>query len=504
MIENIMEGMSMVLQWENLIWAMFGVAFGMLLGCIPGLSGNVGITLLLPFTFYLGPVAGIAMLMGLSKGDGFGGSIPAILFNIPGTPHAVITTLDGYPLAKQGKGGKALHTALAASFTADFTSDLVLIFLAAPVAALALKVGPPEYTMIVLFSLVLIALAASEDPMRGLVATGFGLLASTIGLDPESGSQRLMFGVLELADGVPLMPLAVGLLALSEVFRQTEIGFSKLFQGSVADDQVALRTGVKADETLSWQEYKQIFPTIMRSTAIGSFIGILPGIGTTIASYLSYVVAKRRSKHPEKFGTGVLEGVAACEAGNNAVNGPNLVPLVTLGIPGNLAAALILGGFMVKGLIPGPTFMENQAPLLYALFTVLLLSNFFTYFFGRIAIRYAHKLTDIQPNILYASILPICALGCYVANSEIFDFKIMFASCVVGYLFTRLKFNLPVFLVAFLLGEMLEHKLRQSLILSGGDFTIFVARPIACGFFILTLGVIFFFIRKRRPELTQE
>lgn len=502
MLEHLLEGMGMVLQWENLIWAMVGVAFGMLLGAIPGLSGNIAITLLLPFTFYLGPIAGIAMLMGLSKGDGFGGSIPAILFNIPGTPHAVITTFDGYPLTRQGKAGKALETALAASCTADVSSDLILIFLAAPVAALALKVGPPEYTMIVFFSLILIALAASEDPIRGLVAMGLGLLVSVIGLDPQAGSPRLTFGIVGLADGIPLIPMAIGLLALSEMFRQTELNFARKHQGKDVADRIAINTGRKFDEHLTWKEYKQIFPTIVRSTAIGSVVGLLPGIGTTVASYLSYITAKRRSPHPEKFGTGLIEGIAACEAGNNAVNGPNLVPLVTLGIPGNLAAALILGGFMIKGLVPGPMFMSHQAPLLYALFTVLLLSNGFTYLFGKVAIRYAHRLTAIQPSVLYGSILPLCALGCYAARGEIFDFNTMFISCLVGYAFIRLKFNLPVFLVAFLLGELFEHKLRQTLILSGGDFSIFVTRPISCGFFLLTVISIVYFIWKkaRRPH----
>ncbi len=502
MLEHLLEGMQMVFQFENIIWAMFGVAFGMLLGSIPGLSGNIAITLLLPFTFYLGPIAGIAMLMGLSKGDGFGGSIPAILFNLPGTPHAVITTLDGYPMTKKGQGGKALSVALAASCTADVLSDLMLMFLAAPVATLALKIGPPEYTMIIFFSLVLIALAASEDPMRGLIATGLGLLLSCVGLDPETGSQRLTFDFLELADGVPLMPLAIGLLALSELFRQMEVSFAKKYRGESADERMAIHTGVRADERLSWQEYKQLFPTILRSTGIGSAIGILPGIGTTVASYLSYVVAKRRSKTPEKFGTGFPEGVAAAEAGNNAVNGPNLVPLVTLGIPGNLAAALILGGFMIKGLTPGPMFMERQAPMLYALFTVLLLSNVFTYIFGRIAISFAHKLTAIKPNILFATILPICALGAFVAHGSTFDFKIMFISCMLGYAFIRFKFNLPVFLVAFLLGDMFEHKMRQSLVLSDNDFTIFLTRPISLSFFVLTVIIAaYFLLSKRRKAL---
>ena len=291
-MDQILEGISLVLQWENLLLAMFGVAAGMVLGCIPGLNANVGIVLLLPFTFYLGPVPGIAMLMGMSKGDGFGGSIPSILFNIPGTAHAVVTTLDGYPLTKKGQGGKALETALAASCTADFNSDLILIFLAAPVAAMALHVGPPEYTMIVLFSVVLIALAASDDPLRGLVSTGLGLLLAAVGMDPDEGTERLTFGILDLCDGIPLMPLALGLMAVSELFRQSETSFFRYFRGLGLQEHVAFSTGRPEDEHLSWKEYKSLLPTIFRSTGIGSLIGILPGIGTSVASYLSYVVAR--------------------------------------------------------------------------------------------------------------------------------------------------------------------------------------------------------------------
>lgn len=498
MIESIMEALNLVFQLDNFVWVMFGVGFGMLMGAIPGLSGSIAIVLLLPFTFYLEPIAGIAMLMGLSKGDGFGGSIAAILFNIPGTPHAYITTLDGYPLAKKGKAGKALDTALKASCTADVSSDLILIFLAAPVAAMALHIGPPEYTAIILFSLVLIALAASEDPMRGLIATGFGLLVSSVGLDPEEGTERLMFGVLELADGISLMPLAIGAMALSEIFRQTEKTAANVRNNQKPEACIAVNTGKKEDEYLTWAEYKKLFPTIMRSTGIGSAIGILPGIGTTVASYLSYITAKRRSPQPEKFGTGVLEGIAAAEAGNNAVNGPNLVPLVTLGIPGNLAAALILGGFMIKGLTPGPMFMDQQAPLLYALFAVLLISNAFTFIFGKIAIRFAHKFTAIPPHILYACILPLCSLGAYISHGQSFDLLVLFISCIVGYIFIKTKIPLPVFLVAYMLGSLFEHKLHQTLLLSDGDFTVFLTRPISAFFVALTaISVVYLLYKKR-------
>ena len=212
MIDSLAAAIGMVLDWQNFFWALFGVTFGIIMGAIPGLSDNMAIVLLLPFTYYLGPIPGIAMLMGLSKGSNFGGSIPAILFNIPGTPQAMITTFDGYPLAKAGKSGKALKTALFASVTADTASDLVLMFLAAPVAAVALRIGPPEYSMILLFSLVLISLAASSSPCRGLIATALGILFSTVGCDPESGTPRFNFGFIELSDGINIMPMAIGLL----------------------------------------------------------------------------------------------------------------------------------------------------------------------------------------------------------------------------------------------------------------------------------------------------
>ena len=361
MFDQLMEAMSMVLQWQNFFWALFGVTFGIIMGAIPGLSDNMAIVLLLPFTYYLGPIPGIAMLMGLSKGANFGGSIPAILFNIPGTPQAMITTFDGYPLAKSGKSGKALKTALFASVTADTASDLVLIFLAAPVAAVALHIGPPEYSMILLFSLVIISLAASGSPCRELIATCLGLLLSTVGCDPEMGTPRFNFGFIELTEGIGIMPMAIGLLAFSEVLLQAESWYRDRRSGKKLEE-VRLSAKGTDDDKITPAEMKQCLPTIARSTIIGSFVGIVPGIGTTVGAYLSYIWSKKKSKHPEMFGKGALEGIAASEAGNNAVNGPNLVPLVTLGIPGNLAAALILGGFMIKGLIPGPQFMESNAP----------------------------------------------------------------------------------------------------------------------------------------------
>ena len=503
MWELIVSGMSMVFLPENLFWAAVGVAFGMMMGSIPGLTDTMAIALLMPFTFYLEPVAGIAMLMGLCKGGNFGGSIPAILFNIPGTPQAMVTRLDGYPLTKQGKSGKALKTALFSSTIADSISDLILIFLAAPVAMIALKIGPPEYTSVVIFSLMVISTAATDKPLRGMVATGIGLLLGSVGTDPGMGTTRLIFGTMELADGFSIMSLVIGMLAFSEILLQMEksllaklagTGGSKL--GAAVEPLQGAST--KADNRVSFREFKKIIPSIGRGTAIGACIGIIPGIGTTVGSYLAYIASKRASKTPERFGNGALEGLAAAEAGNNAVNGPNLVPLVTLGIPGNLAAALILGGFMMKGLIPGPMFMKTDGDMLYALFLLLLLSNVFALVFGLFFIKHVHHVTKVAKPYLFSGIVVFSVIGSYTYSASVFDVFVMIAFGLLGYVLTKCRINLPTVIVAYFLGPLLETNLRQALAISGRDWSVFVTRPISLGFLIFTVVAVAFLMRKRR------
>jgi putative tricarboxylic transport membrane protein len=500
MFESILAGFSMVFAWDNLFWSFFGVTFGMLMGAIPGLTDNMAVVLLLPFTFYLNPIAGIAMLMGLAKGGNFGGSVPAILFNIPGTPQAMVTSFDGYPLTQQGKSGKALKMALYASTCGDACSDLVLIFLAAPVALIALKIGPPEYTMIIFFSLIIISVAATEDPIKGVMATGIGLLLGTVGLDPMKGTPRLDFGIIELSDGFQIMPMVVGLLAFSEVLRQIELEVTKKRSPqseAVTGNSIGRKTK-DPNHRVSLQEMRSVVKTLFRSIGIGSTMGIIPGIGTTVAAYLSYLTAKRSSKQPDLFGKGSIEGIAACECGNNAVVGPNLVPLVTLGIPGNLAAALVLGGFMIKGLTPGPMFMHENAALLYALFIVLFISNVYTFVVGSFFVRYVRKVTQIPKPILFSAILIFSVIGSYVFQSSIFDIFMMFSFGILGYIFTKLNLNLPTIIVAFFLGPLFERKIRQALLIAGGDVTIFFTRPICLIFLGLTIiGVIFLLSRKR-------
>jgi len=490
MFENIAAGMSMVFQWDNVLSALFGVTMGMVVGAIPGLTGAMAMCLLIPFTLYLKPIAAIAMLMGISKGANFGGSIPAILFNIPGTPEAAITALDGYPLLKQGKGGKALKMALYASTMADTMSDFILFFLAAPVAMVALKVGPPEYAMIILFSLVIIGAVAGEDFLKGLIAIGFGLLLATIGLDPLVGTPRFTFGSVELSAGLGLIPLVIGLLIFSETFKQIEVGVRGKNLGSLKKDNLDQfqKTTDPSNHRVSFAEFKHCLPAIFGGLGIGAAIGAIPGIGTTVASYLSYTRAKRASKHPERFGKGALEGVAAAEAGNNAVVGPNLIPLITLGIPGNLAAALILGAFMIQGLTPGPLFMQQYAPMLYALFTVLIISNVFTFAIGNIFVRFARYLIHIPKPILYPGIMIFGIIGSYVFRNSLFDVITMIFLGVFGYVLTKFDIPLIPILVAFILGKIFEERLRQALLISRGSILIFFTHPVSL-IFLLFIAV---------------
>ncbi len=503
MWDLIFSGLSMVFLPENLFWAAVGVAFGMVMGAIPGLTDTMAIVLLMPFTFYLEPVAGIAMLMGLCKGGNFGGSIPAILFNIPGTPQAMVTCLDGYPLTKQGKSGKALRMALFSSTMADATSDLILIFLAGPVAMIALKIGPPEYTSIIIFSLLVISTAATDNPLRGMIATGLGLLLGSVGTDPGMGTTRLIFGCMDLADGFSIMSLVIGMLAFSEVLLQMEKSVLSRLAGNtrktLGEAEFSRDRSSKADHRVSFQEFKTGLPSIGRGTFIGACIGMIPGIGTTVGSYLAYIASKRASKTPEKFGNGALEGIAAAEAGNNAVNGPNLVPLVTLGIPGNLAAALILGGFMMKGLIPGPMFMKTNGEMLYALFTLLLLSNVFVLLFGLFFIRHVRHVTKVAKPYLFSGIVVFSVIGAYTYAANVFDIFVMIGFGLLGYVLTKCRINLPTVIVAYFLGPLLETNLRHALSISGGDWTVFVTRPISVGFLVFTVIAVWFLLKHRKP-----
>ncbi len=484
MLENLSIALGIFASWENVFVLFIGVIIGTIVGAIPGMTPTTGVALTLPFTFYMQPVTGILLLLGVYKGGNYGGSIPAILISTPGTPAAACTVLDGYPLAQQGKANKALHMALYASVVADFVSNISLIFFAAFIASFALRFGPPEFFTLILFSLTIIAGVAGDSLAKGVVSAAFGLLLATIGLDLIYGTERFVFGEVELLGGLKFIPVLIGLFAMPLVIDH----YSKKYVPHV--------TATVGDEGVTWAEWKRSFKSILRGSLIGVALGAIPGIGGAPASFMAYAEAKRTSKNSANFGKGEIEGIAAAEAGNNGVCGATMIPLLALGIPGDVVTAVILGAFMIHGLQPGPLLFQQNITLVYAIFMGIMLSSLYILIIGKLGIKVLAKIADVPNSILYPVVLVLCVFGAYAIANTLFDVLLMMIMGVVGYI--MLKFAIPAapFLIAFILGPILEDSFRQSLVLADGNFSIFARGPI-CWFFLALTAASLFVILKR-------
>ncbi|KIX11174.1 tripartite tricarboxylate transporter permease [Dethiosulfatarculus sandiegensis] len=494
-MDMILAGFADALQWGNILYLAIGVATGVLVGAVPGLNGPMAIALAVPLTFYMSPLLAIAFLVGLNKGSTFGGSIAAILLNTPGSPEAVATTFDGYPLAKKGKALKALKMALYSSVTGDTFSDLVLIFVAAPIATVALKMGPPEVLCVIIFALSLIAALESESMLKGLVAAVFGVLFACMGIDPMNASPRLTFGVMDLQSGIPLIAVGIGMLALSEVWNQLEKGAQSKENMIVIDQNLP-----KADQRISFREYLAAGKTILRSSLIGTAVGTLPGLGTTIAAFLGYGAAKRASKHPETFGKGELEGIAAAEAANNAVVGSNMIPLFTLGIPGNVVAALLIGAFIIHGVTPGPMMFEENGQLIYGIYAAMLVANVLNLFIGNLGLKVFAKALSAPKNIVYPLVIFVCLTGGYLAENSLLAVFIMLVFALLGYFMRKLKLSFVTFIIGFVLGPMLEMSLQQTVVMSWVNPFFITQRPIAMVFLALTVVFLWRIAHSRRKK----
>ena len=480
-MEQILPGLSDVFTLTTLIYIALGISMGIFVGAVPGLNGPMAIAIAVPLTFFMHPLAAITFLVGILKGSRYGGSISAILLNTPGDPEAAATCFDGYPLARQGKAEKALKMALYASVCGDIFSDLVLIMVAAPIALVALKMGPPEITAVILFALTIIAAVSGRSMLKGLIAAAFGIFINCVGLDPVTATSRLCVGFIELQNGIPLMAVGIGMLALSEVLIQME-------EHTVAPrDAISLvRDAKKEDRTVSLREFKGSLKTILRSSAIGTGVGALPGIGATIAAFLGYGAAKRASKTPEKFGKGALEGVAAAEAANNAVVGANLIPLFTLGIPGNVAAAILIGAFMIHGVTPGPLMFQEHGRLIYGIYGALLIANGLNLAIGNFGLRFFAMVMRAPKQIIYPIITICCVTGAYMADNSLFAVSLMIIFAILGYFMKKLDFSFVTFIIGFVLGPILELSLRQTMILSKNNPMILIQHPISLILLILT------------------
>ncbi|MCT4597881.1 MAG: tripartite tricarboxylate transporter permease [Vallitalea sp.] len=479
MLQNFVEGLGYILSVQSIIFMNIGLFIGIVFGVIPGLSANVGIVLLLPFTFALSPVNAILMLLGIYCGGTYGGSISAILIGTPGTNAAAATLLDGYPLAQQGKAKKALMMALVASTIGGIISALILLFASPSISKFTLNFGPPEYFALGIFGLSVIGSVSGKNLFKGLMAGCFGVLISMVGLDTMSGVTRFTFDNVRLMTGLGLLPVLLGLFAVEVVLTRVY----QLLNTKEKDNVIEF----EGDDTLSFAEVKKCMPSILKSTVIGTIIGAIPGIGTGVASFISYNEAKRNSKEPEKFGKGAIEGVAAPEAGNNAVTGASLIPLLTLGIPGSAVAATLLGALMMHGLIPGPNLFRSQGPIVYAIMIGFVIINIFMYIQGKFLSKVFAKVTEVPQPILLTILIVTCFSGAFSLKNTVFYIYILIAFGIISYFLRKIGIPAVPIVLGFILGPIVEFNLRRALVMSEGSYLIFVTRPICLAFLVLTV-----------------
>ncbi|MBT3305121.1 MAG: Tricarboxylate transporter family protein [Alphaproteobacteria bacterium] len=485
-MEMIIAGLLDSLAPTSLMYVFLGVAIGVLIGAIPGINGPMAIALFIPVTYYMSALTAIGFLIGLNKGAFFGGAISAVLLRTPGTPEAAATAWDGYPLTQQGKGEKALRMALYSSVAGDFISTGVLIVIAAPLAAVALFMGPAEIFALISLALTVIAGIGTSSICRGLIAASLGLAVGLIGTEPVTALPRLTFDIYQLGAGVKLIPVAIGLLAFSEILIQLE----RIIIKDGGEHAPNVFSSKKEDRLLSWKEFIGSARTLLRGSAIGIGVGAMPGLGAPVASFMSYDQAMKRSKSPEEFGKGRLEGIGASESANSAVVGASLIPLFVLGIPGNLAVAMLMGAFMIHGMQPGPLMFEENAQLMYGVYGSLIIASFFLLIIGRFGLKLFCKAVEIPSSILYPIIIFTCIMGSYLGQSSMFDVIVMLIFGVVGYFMRKFDFTYVAFLIGFILAPEWERALQQVVILSQFDTSMFFRRPVAMGLMALTFFVI--------------
>jgi putative tricarboxylic transport membrane protein len=494
MVEDLLSGIALLLSWQVVLAAAIGIALGIVIGAIPGLGPTIAIAVLIPVTFAIPPVPSMMLLLGVYQGGIYGGSISAILYNIPGTAAASATVFDGFPLARAGLARRALKAALYASVVGNGLSCLVLLFVAAPLASLALRFGPPEIAALMLFALTVIGAVSGRSILKGLLVTFLGLLFSTIGLDPIWGTARLSFGVRTLDSGLALIPVLIGLFAVSELLIQ--VGRADPARAMTA---AAGTTAARAAEDgFSWLELWRMRLLVLYSSAIGLFVGALPGIGSTTPAFICYGIARQRSKEPDRFGEGAIEGVVAPETANNAVTGGALIPLLSLGIPGDATTAVILGALMLQGLAPGPFLFQNHGPEVYAILTGVILQTLPTVAIGLLMLPFAVRLLHVPRTIIFPSVLVMCVVGAFTVNYTLFDVGVMIAAGFIGFACRLYGFPLPPLLIGFILGAPFERAVRQSLLMSQGSAWIFFTRPIALALLVLAVVTVLVSIRLAR------
>src|SRR5919201_1708803 len=498
LLDNLALGLGVALTPANLGFALIGALIGTLIGVLPGIGPIATVAMLLPLTFYLEPVSGLIMLAGIFYGAQYGGSTTAILVNMPGETSSVVTCIDGHQMAKQGRAGAALAIAALGSFFAGFISTLLIAVASPPLAKIGQSFGAPEYFSLMVLGLIAAVVLAHGSGIKAIAMIILGLLVGLVGTDGNTGGTRFTFGITELTDGIDVATLAIGVFGIGEII-------SNLTQPQET------RSLVQQKITRLWptrEDFHRAWPAVLRGTALGSILGVLPGGGATLSSFAAYALEKKSSKHPEQFGRGAVEGVAGPESANNAGAQTSFIPMLTLGIPGNAVMALMIGALMIQGIAPGPQVMNEKPQLFWGLIASMWVGNFFLVVLNLPMIGMWIKLLQVPYRYLYPSILVFMAIGVFSLSNNPFDVLIMAIFGVLGYICVKLECEPAPMILGFILGPLMEENLRRAMLLSRGDPTVFFTKPISCGFMIasviLLVVVALPAIRKKREEVFAE
>ena len=484
LFQNLADGFGAVLGLTPLLTIAAGVCLGILVGAMPGLSPSMGVALVVPFTYTMSPTLAIVLLTAIYLAADYGGSITAVMINTPGTPAATVTAFDGYPMTLAGRAGHGLGISLVASTVGGLIGTLILVFFCKPLAKVALSFQSAEYFALAVFGLTSVASVGGKNAIRALLMAAFGLLLNTIGEDPLSGVSRFTFGIPQLYEGFSLVPALIGLFAVSEVLTQIE-----------ANNLSSVRADDQQSAWPTWADYWALRITILRSSLIGTLIGIFPGAGATIASFVSYDVAKRLSPEPDQFGKGSPHGVAASEAANSSSVGGALVPLLTLGIPGSASTAVLIGALMIHDVQPGPRLIQEHPEIVYGLFASLFIANLVLLLLGGLGSRLWIQVTVIPKPILYPMILAAAIVGSFAVRHSMFDVGSCLAFGIMGWALKRYEFPVVPIVLGMVLGNIIEENFRQAVMLGG--YTIFVRRPQCLAILLVSLAAMLFPIIRR-------
>ena len=497
LLANLGTGFAVALTLQNILYAFFGVLLGTLIGVLPGIGPVPTIAMLLPITYALPPVSALIMLAGIYYGAQYGGSTTAILVNLPGEASSVVTCLDGYQMARQGRAGKALAVAAIGSFIAGTFATLLVAAFAPPLAEVALKFGPAEYFSLMVLGLIAAVVLASGSLVKAIGMIVLGLLLGIIGTDVNSGLQRYSFGIPELSDGIGFVVVAMGLFGFAEIIVNLE-----------HREHREVFTNKVSGLMLKWDEFKEALPAVIRGTGLGSMLGILPGGGALLSAFASYTLEKKLAKDPSRFGKGAIQGVAGPESANNAGAQASFIPMLTLGIPPNAVMALMVGAMTIHSIQPGPQVMTSNPQLFWGLIVSMWIGNVLLVILNLPLIGIWVKLLQVPYRLLYPAILLFCCVGVYSINNNVFDVYVTALFGVLGWLFVKLECEPAPLLLGFILGPMMEENLRRALLLSRGDWSVFATRPISAVMLgmaaVLLLIIVAPSIRKKREEAFHE